>query len=67
MRALIAWSPIFAAIGVGLAATFLKSVTVFEAILVGGLVVLAVGAVHALVTPARGIQDRLAGTWLVPR
>ena len=28
---------------------------------------LLLGAVAAVVYPARGIQDRLAGTWIVPR
>ena len=32
-----------------------------------GLAVLAVGAVYAAYRPARGIQDWLMGTWLVPR
>jgi uncharacterized RDD family membrane protein YckC len=31
------------------------------------LVAVAVGAVWAVVSPSRGLQDRLAGTWLVPR
>jgi hypothetical protein len=31
------------------------------------LLVLLVGAVVAIVSPARGIPDRLAGTWIVPR
>lgn len=29
--------------------------------------ILAAGAVWAILHPARGIQDRLAGTWIVPR
>ena len=31
------------------------------------LLVMLAGAVVAIVHPARGIQDRLAGTWIVPR
>jgi len=31
------------------------------------LVVFAVGAMSAVIKPERGLQDRLAGTWLVPR
>jgi len=28
---------------------------------------LSAGAVWAILRPSRGIQDRLAGTWIVPR
>jgi hypothetical protein len=31
------------------------------------LLALLPGAIVALVNPSRGIQDRLAGTWIVPR
>lgn len=31
------------------------------------LLLMLVGAIVAIVNPARGIQDRLAGTWIVPR
>ncbi len=37
------------------------------ALIAAALVVLAVGAMSALIRPERGLQDRLAGTWLVPR
>jgi hypothetical protein len=36
------------------------------AIIAVALVVFAVGAVSAVIRPERGLQDRLAGTWLVP-
>ena len=32
-----------------------------------GLVVFCAGVAIAIASPVRGIQDRLAGTWLVPR
>ena len=32
-----------------------------------GLILFFAGAIWALVDPSRGIQDRLAGTWIVPR
>jgi len=32
-----------------------------------GLILFFAGAAWALVNPSRGIQDRLAGTWIVPR
>ena len=31
------------------------------------LVVQCAGAIVAIAQPARGLQDRLAGTWIVPR
>ena len=31
------------------------------------LAVQCAGAIVALAQPARGLQDRLAGTWIVPR
>jgi hypothetical protein len=31
------------------------------------LLLLFAGAVIAIISPERGIQDRLAGTWIVPR
>ena len=37
------------------------------AIITVALVVFALGAMFSLFTPERGLQDRLAGTWLVPR
>jgi len=37
------------------------------AIISVALTVFAVGAMSAIITPERGLQDRLAGTWLVPR
>ena len=37
------------------------------AIIAVALVVFAVGAMSAVIRPERGLQDRLAGTWLVPR
>ena len=33
----------------------------------GGSGVFALAAIFALIRPERGLQDRLAGTWLVPR
>jgi hypothetical protein len=36
--------------------------------IVGSLwVILAIGMCWAIVEPARGLHDRIAGTWLVPR
>ena len=58
-RAVVAWSPTFVfLLGVGE-----NSVPVS----VGGLALLAVGAILAAVTPERGLPDRVLGTWLVRR
>jgi hypothetical protein len=37
------------------------------AIWVPALLVLLAGAIVTILRPERGIQDRLAGTWIVPR
>ena len=37
------------------------------AIVTVALAVFALGLIVAVITPERGLQDRLAGTWLVPR
>ena len=68
-RAVIAWSPL---LGIVLAFELMRlagrrpgwAVDVVEAL---GLLIFLGGCVAALVRPARGIQDRLAGTWLVPK
>jgi hypothetical protein len=53
---------------VRLEATTTPSVGTFSSIFAGvGFVVFLAGMVWAVVTPQRGFQDRLAGTWLVPR
>jgi len=38
-----------------------------EAVITVALTVLAIAVVLALITPDRGLQDRLVGSWLVPR
>jgi hypothetical protein len=63
-RALVAWSPLVLAVVLSSAHVFhagslLRSA--FAAILVLGL------AIFSLAFPDRGAQDRLAGTWPVPR
>ncbi|HXD15856.1 MAG TPA: protein kinase [Vicinamibacterales bacterium] len=42
-------------------------VAVRVALITIALCVFVLGAVSAVITPERGFQDRLAGTWLVPR
>ena len=33
----------------------------------GAILLLVAGAIWAWLHPSRGIQDRIAGTWIVPR
>jgi hypothetical protein len=69
-RAAIAWSPLLVAAAPFYSkpyVTIITSFTVVEAILFAGAAVLGAGAVYTVVNPTRGIQDRLAGTWIVPR
>jgi eukaryotic-like serine/threonine-protein kinase len=63
VRALLAWLPIF----VGVAARHWGSPGLANVVTWSGLAVFLAGAVYAAVNPARGLQDRIAGTWLVPR
>ena len=68
LRALVAWAPAVAMFAVprmapGLAAGTSRG-TLFH---VAAIAVLIAGGIWALRRPARGIQDRVAGTWLVPR
>ena len=67
-RAAIAWSPILLPLLVtgvieGVGAHLPNMIPVFGA----GIAVQFAGAIVAIAQPARGLQDRLAGTWIVPR
>jgi uncharacterized RDD family membrane protein YckC len=65
-RGAAAWGPLFVASGAAYSMLPLSSVG--RALILGtGVIVLCAGAVYAVVNPMRGIQDRLAGTWIVPR
>jgi eukaryotic-like serine/threonine-protein kinase len=63
-RALVTWSCMAVGLGVFLALTWTLG-TLWAGVV--GLVALAVQAGVSLALPERGIQDRLAGTWPVPR
>ncbi len=67
-RSAIAWSPVLAPL---LASTVLGGIGSGAAgvnvLFSATLVVQLAGAVVAIVQPSRGLQDRLAGTWIVPR
>jgi hypothetical protein len=62
-RGVVAWSPVAVAAVLGLAAMPTKSVTLA---LLGGLLLAAL-TTWSLWLPKRGLPDRLAGTWPVPR
>jgi hypothetical protein len=67
LRALIAWSPaILGVIGLVMADDRLMDGRAWIPCLLG-LVLLLAGAIYAVRNPHRGLQDRLAGTVLVPR
>jgi uncharacterized RDD family membrane protein YckC len=66
-RVAIAWSPVVIALAAAFGAMRLQSLTVATTILATGVAVVCAGAVYAVVHPMRGLQDRLAGTWIVPR
>jgi RDD family len=68
IRALIAWSPIVAIAimlksGPDITDTTLVPLTAQIALLAA----LAAGAAWSIARPSRGLQDRIAGTWVVPR
>lgn len=62
-RSVVAWSPVVGAVMLGGAAMTMKSLPLTWLVLV-----LMIGlTVCSLLLPGRGLQDRLAGTWPVPR
>jgi hypothetical protein len=68
LRALVAWSPV--AIGLVLLKVNppVQQSTIGTALLYAIVPALLIaGAVYAWLHPSRGIQDRIAGTWIVPR
>ena len=64
-RAAMVWAPII--VGFMGETVFHFGLTGWARLNVFGLGVAAVGAAVAIAQPARGLQDRLAGTWIVPR
>jgi uncharacterized RDD family membrane protein YckC len=66
-RALLAWSPVLVLlIAAWVSGNFDDALTESPLVPVSLLVFVA-GAAYAIASPSRGIQDRLAGTWIVPR
>jgi hypothetical protein len=67
-RAAIAWSPLllpaFLSTGLGGIASNLTGLVI---IMATALALQLAGAIAAIAHPSRGLQDRVAGTWIVPR
>ena len=64
-RTLVSWSPILLSFGILNSRLLEGPVSTWSVCAL--LVIFFVGAVSALLKPDRSLQDRLAGTWLVPR
>jgi hypothetical protein len=72
IRTVLAWAPLVVAIFPAIETLYfgrLSPAYSKEAMILWGLALLAMlaGAVFAIFHPERGIQDRLVGTWIVPR
>ena len=66
-RAIVTWSPIVAvAVAFKFGPGIMKSDATVALHLALNAILIA-GAIHAWLHPSRGIQDRIAGTWIVPR
>ena len=65
-RALIVWSPLLTFAMCASVANVLGG-TVLVALLLAAWSLFLVGGLRAVLVVERGIQDRLAGTWLVPK
>jgi serine/threonine protein kinase len=67
-RAVIAWSPLLLPALVSTAlGGIAEGLLGLSLVLAASLAVLFAGGVVAIAQPSRGLQDRLAGTWIVPR
>jgi len=67
-RAIVAWSPIALWIAIVKWGPKIQQASTGTALIATlAIVLLAAGGVWAWLHPTRGIQDRLAGTWIVPR
>jgi len=68
LRAFVAWSPILLVCLLIVKGPNLSKASVSQTLLqTAVLAVFLAGAIWALLHPARSIQDRIAGTWIVPR
>ena len=67
-RALVAWSPaVLSGVALAMGSPGPASRTAWLLIELVSLGLLVVGVAYAIRHPSRGLQDHLAGTWLVPR
>lgn len=67
-RAAVTWSPIVAvAVAFKLGPGIMKGGNAVLALHLALHAILIAGAIYAWLHPARGLQDRIAGTWIVPR
>ena len=62
-RAFAAWLPIFGGVAVGV----WGGPALVNGSIGGSVAVFFAGGAYAVARPTRGLQDRIAGTWLVPR
>jgi eukaryotic-like serine/threonine-protein kinase len=68
LRAVVAWSPLALWVLLVKFGPRIQDTTVGIALLFTlAIALLVAGAVWAWIHPSRGVQDRIAGTWLVPR
>jgi hypothetical protein len=68
LRAAVVWSPLLAVLVLMKYGPGVTSTDGWRLALESGLLaVLAGGAAWAIAHPSRAIQDRIAGTWIVPR
>ena len=65
-RALVAWSPVLVLL-MALNTAHPFDDPGVQVLIPLGVAIFLAGAVYAAVNPSRGLQDRLAGTWIVPR
>jgi len=64
----VAWAPAFLLCLLVVKGTNPAKATIGQTLLqTSVLAVFIAGAIWALLHPSRGIQDRIAGTWIVPR
>jgi uncharacterized RDD family membrane protein YckC len=66
-RAFLTWSPVTIVMMLSNFTSQLRTFTHVAVVCGLALLVMLVGAACAVWSPTRGLQDRLAGTWLVPR
>ena len=69
-RALLAWSPLLPALGLGVGLHVVMNAPLgllFGLLFLGGPILLVGLVIVSVALPERGLPDRLAGTWPVPR